>query len=139
MGSAHFADARPLGITLGREELDALYLAGHTLTEQGDFRRAADVFRFIVLVEPLMTEAWQGLGNCHSELDDAETAALIYEAGFRLGGNDPKLGFLCALTLARCGDTAGARDRLAELAELDLEPHFRAGVRALTLKVGGAP
>ncbi len=134
---ASFQEGRPLGVELSGDELQALYLAGHTLFEQGDFRRAADVFRFMVLVEPLFAEAWQGLGNCHEELDDTETAALLYEAGFRLGGNDSTLGFLCARALAKMGDSAGVRDKLAELGELALEPHIAAGVKALEKMVGG--
>ncbi|MBK8999204.1 MAG: hypothetical protein IPM35_26060 [Myxococcales bacterium] len=138
MVTSAFDEGRPLGVELSSEELQAMYLAGHALFEQGDFRRSADVFRFMVLVEPLFAEAWQGLGKCHEELDDTETAALMYEAGFRLGGNDPTLGFLCARALAKTGDPSGARDKLAELAELELEPHIAAGVQALQQLVGGA-
>jgi len=138
MASTNFEAGRPLGIELAVGELDALYLAGHGLFEQGDFRRAADVFRFMVLVEPLFTEAWQGLGKCHEEADDIETAALMYEAGYRLGGNDPTLGFLCARALMRAGDAVSAREKLAELDSLELEPRFAEGIAALRRVVGGA-
>ncbi|MCC6900357.1 MAG: tetratricopeptide repeat protein [Polyangiaceae bacterium] len=129
---------RPLGVSLSSDELQALYLAGHTLFEQGSFRQAADVFRFAVLVEPLFAEAWQGLGRCHDEVGEPETAALIYETGFRLGGNDATLGYLSARALMQCGERVEARERLAELNELDLEPHVAAGVAALEQILGGA-
>lgn len=137
MSSEQLLDARPLGIALGAAELEALYLVGHTFFEQGDFRRAADVFRFLVLAEPLFAEGWQGLGKCHEEEDDIEAAALMYEAGFRLGGNDPTLGFLCAHALRRVGDTTGAARKLEELGDLELDPKIAAGVATLKQLIGG--
>ena len=129
---------RPLGMSLGSDELQALYLAGHTLFDHGNFQQAADVFRFTVLMEPLFAEAWQGLGRCHDEVGDAEAAALVYETGFRLGGNDPTLGYLSARALMQNGEKSEARERLEELAELDLEPHLAAGVAALQQILGVA-
>ena len=121
------------------QELDALYAVGHALFERGDFRKAADVFRFVALADPLRGSAWWALGACHEELDDPEVAATLYDLGFRCGGQPAELGFLCARARARAGDASGARSMLEELSELELSAEVAtAKARLETTLEGGA-
>jgi Flp pilus assembly protein TadD len=129
---------RPLGVTLDAEELDALYSVGHDLYERAEYPRAAEVFRLLVATEPLHVEGWQALGACHEQLDDLETASGLYEIGYRMGGNEPKLGFLCARAAWLDGDAARTRDMLEDLRGRELDETIGAGVRALEQLVARA-
>lgn len=124
-------DDRPLGAALGAEELDALYSVGHDLYERADYPRAAEVFRLLIAAEPLHVEGWQALGACHEQLDDPETACGLYEIGYRMGENDPKLGFLCARASWLAGDAEGTRTMLEDLKDRELDATIAAGVDAL--------
>ncbi len=129
----------PLGVALGAEELDALYSVGHDLYERSDYFRAAEVFRLLVAAEPLHVEGWQALGACHEQVDDLETACGLYEIGYRMGGNEPKLGFLCARASWLAGDTERTRDMLEDLQTRELDDTITMGVRALEQLLGRAP
>ncbi len=125
------SETSPLGIALKPDELHALYLVGHELFERGAFVKAANVFRLIVLVEPLHVESWQALGACHEELDDVTTAGALYRVGFIMGGHDAKLGFLQARSLWRGGDHAEARMVLDALDVRGSDSEVQAGITAL--------
>ncbi len=103
------------------EQLDAMYAVAHGLYERADFARAADVLRFIVLVDPLRSDAWWALGACHEQIDDHEVAATLYDVGFRMS-DDPDLGLLCARALVKAGDRAAAREMLLSVADVDTSP-----------------
>lgn len=121
----------PLGVALGAEEFGALYSVGHDLYERDDYQRAAEVFRLLVAAEPLHVEGWQALGACHEQLDDLETACGLYEIGYRMGGNEPKLGFLCARASWLAGDSERTRIMLEDLEDRELDDTIASGVRAL--------
>jgi tetratricopeptide (TPR) repeat protein len=58
----------------GQQLADAAYPAG-----------AADIFRYVLHVEPTQLAAWHALGLCHLELDDFETAARLFELASEMG------------------------------------------------------
>jgi len=128
-------DAQPLGIALSGEQIEALYLAGHSLLGR-DPRRAADGFRLLALCEPLYTDAWHALGSCHEELGELDVAATLYETGFLLGGKAPALGLLAARAHWLAGDPEQSTRLLDILGELELPSHVEAGARALGAIVG---
>lgn len=104
----------------------ALYDVASALYDRDDFRRAADLFRYVALTTPTFAHAWWGLGACHERLEDHGTAAILYETGYRLGGEDvPELALLCARARLADGDAEGASAVLEELDHVGLGDDLR--------------
>ncbi len=111
------------------QKLDAIYALAHELFENGDYARAADLFRYMIVVEPLREDGWWGLGACHERLEDYEIACEIYETGFELGSID--LGLRWADVRLQIGDDDGAREVLEQVLEQDDSETVVAAVRAM--------
>jgi hypothetical protein len=103
------------------EELDAMYTVAHMLYERADYARAADVLRFVVLADPLRSDAWWALASCHEQVEDHEVAATLYDVGFRLSDRS-ELGLLCARAWVKAGEHAAAREMLGLVASSDASP-----------------
>lgn len=86
------------------EELEACYAVGRICFERDDFKRAADIFRFITVADPTNRKAWWGLGRCHEALEDYAVAGGIYEIGFLLSGEGFDLGCLSARAWIQAGE-----------------------------------
>jgi hypothetical protein len=97
-------------------ELDALYAVGYELFHRDDVRRAADVFRFLLLLGPNRADTWCALAVCHERVADEATSERLYELGFRACAS-AELALRCARVRARSGDRAGAREMLAAAVE----------------------
>lgn len=117
-------------------EQRALFAAGHILYARDEYERAADVFRFIVLADPLDADAWWALGACHEQLGDFEAAALQYENAFRFGEARADVGLLWTRALIRAGST-DAKEALNEVAELELDGVQSRQLSALRAELGG--
>lgn len=91
-------------------EIDAYYAVGKLLYDNDDFRKAADVFRLVALLDPTRCDAWWALGACHEQEGDLETAAAMYETGFHLGEQPIEVGLLAARALHRTGERARAQE-----------------------------
>ena len=118
--------------------LAALYAIGCELYDRDDWARAADVYRFVAVCEPTFSDAWWALGACHERLDDPETAAQIYDVGFRLGGRRPELAVLCAAASRAAGDDDGAAGALAQLEPGELSPELARRVAAIAHELSGS-
>jgi len=121
----------------GGRELDAFYAVGHLLYEQGDFARAAHVFRYVLFVDPTRADAWLALGACHECADDVDVAAAIYRCGFGVAGRDPELGLHAARAHARCDDYDDASQVLEALADLELDVEQRKRLEAVATLTKG--
>ena len=135
--SAAVNAARTMGSPEMAASLDALYQIGWELYQRDDFTRAADVFRFLALLQPTRHEAWWALGACHEQLDDDAVAAVLYEIAFRAGEGPAELGLLCARARARAGDRSGAADLLASMRGATRDDAVLARIGALETEIGG--
>lgn len=104
------------------EKLGAFYAVGHELYEREDYVNAAHAFRYVVFRDPLHRDAWWALGACHEQLDDFETAANLYDLGFRATDLDPDLGLRAARAYLEAGDKNAAQNILGQLSEVELSP-----------------
>jgi tetratricopeptide (TPR) repeat protein len=103
------------------DELEAFYAIGRICYERDDFKRAADIFRFITTADPTNQKAWWGLGSCHAALEDYAVAGGLYEIGFLLSGQGFDLGYLSAHAWVQAGEYDEAERVLDALHELTLE------------------
>lgn len=113
------------------EALEAFYAVGFQLFEQGDYSRAADVFRYVVVSDQGRADAWWALGACHEQIDDLELAASLYEIGFNMSGHDATLGLLAARARAASGDMDAGRELMQRVAELELDAEQRSRFEAV--------
>jgi Flp pilus assembly protein TadD len=109
-----------LAPSVSQNERDALLGVGQMLYERGEFDKAADVLRFLVVAVPLDARAWWALGSCNEQLDDLEGAAAMYAQAVRLGEEDPQPALLCARALIRLDQREAAREVLEEINENEL-------------------
>ncbi len=119
------------------EQLDAMYTVAHMLYERGDFARAADILRYVVLADPLRSDAWWALGACHEQVDDHAIAAALYDIGYRMG-EDAALGLLCARAFVRAGEPARAREILATLLDNDPTPDTKVKAQSILHEMGAS-
>jgi tetratricopeptide (TPR) repeat protein len=90
------------------------FFEGEILRLQDDCARAVQAYRRSLLLEPLRTDAWIGMGDCHARTGDALQAFVHYRTALSL---DPdrvdalnELG-LISLSLANNSDAAEAFER----------------------------
>jgi tetratricopeptide (TPR) repeat protein len=123
------------------EEVEAVYAIGHAYYAREDFRRAADVFRLLVLTRPQEARGWTALGACHDAVDETEQAEALYEAALLapLGDKDrDRARVFLARLLASQGRDDEARTHVEALEGLELADVLDAELGALHRRVGGA-
>ncbi len=124
-----------------REEAEAVYAIGHAYYARDDFRRAADVFRLLVLTRPQEARGWTALGACHDAVDEAEQAEALYEAALLapLGDADRDRArvFLARLLTAQGRDDE-ARAHVEALEGLELADVLDAELASLHRRWRGA-
>lgn len=123
------------------EEVEAVYAIGHAYYARDDFRRAADVFRLLVLTRPQEARGWTALGACHDAVDEAEHAEALYEAALLapLGDVDrDRARVFLARLLASQGRHDEARTHVEALEGLELADVLDAELGALHRRLGGA-
>ncbi len=116
-------------------ELEACYAVGRMCFEREDYKRAADIFRFLTLTDPTNLKAWWGLGGCHEAIEDYAVAGGLYEIGFRLSGEGFDLGLLSARAWLEAGENSEADRMLDVLDELDIDIQQRAQLDLLRSKM----
>lgn len=118
-------------------ELEACYAVGRMCFERDDFKRAADLFRFITLTDPTNQKGWWGLGTCHEAIEDFAVAARIYEIGFRLSGEAFALGYLSAQAWLKSGEVDDADRMLDVLEDFDFDADEIAKLEQLRSQMDG--
>lgn len=124
------------------EEVEAVYAIGHAYYAREDFRRAADVFRLLVLTRPQEARGWTALGACHDAVDEPEHAEALYEAALLapLGDVDrDRARVFLARLLASQGRDEEARAHVDALEGLELADVLDAELSTLHRRWRGAP
>lgn len=124
----------------GHDEVEAVYAIGHAYYAREDFRRAADVFRLMVLTRPQEARGWTALAACHDAVDDTEQAETLYEAALLapIGDHDrDRARVFLARLLASQGRASEAREHLDALEGLDHADVLEAEITSLRRSIGG--
>jgi Flp pilus assembly protein TadD len=122
------------------EEVEAVYAIGHTYYAREDFRRAADVFRLLVLTRPQEARGWTALGACHDAVDEVEQAEALYEAALLapLGEVDrDRARVFLARLLASQGRLDEAQAHVDALEGLELVDVIGAELASIRRDLGG--
>jgi adenylate cyclase len=94
-------------IDTGRDDPDALWMAGHAIAQfSGDHKAAAAAIERALVLNPNSAHAWTLRGWVHLYLDEADPAIAAFERASRLSPLDPR-GYLIKGGLARAHLTAG--------------------------------
>jgi Flp pilus assembly protein TadD len=123
--------------SIDSSERDALFAAGHILYDRGEHERAADVFRFLVVADPLHAASWWALGSCCEQLERLEEAAFMYGNAVRFGEPDPTPALLWVRALLRSGEPQRAAEVLDEIETDELDPTSRERALALRMEIRG--
>lgn len=123
--------------SLPASALDAFYAVGHQFFEQGDYFRAADVFRYVVASDSARVDGWWALGACHEQIDELEIAAALYEIAFSLSPDNAEIGLLAARARLASGERDAAHEILEAISNLDIDAPQRKRVAALVRMVEG--
>ncbi len=123
------------------QQAEAVYAIGHAYYAREDFRRAADVFRLLVLTRPQEARGWTALAACHDAVDDVEHAEALYEAALLapIGEHErDRARVFLARLLASQGRTAEAREHVEAIEGLELADVLETEIRTLRRQLGGA-
>jgi len=71
------------------QEMESLYEEAYAFYEQNKFVQAADLFRWLVLLNPYVERSWMGLAACQQLLKLYENALKAYAIATLLDKNDP--------------------------------------------------
>jgi adenylate cyclase len=112
-------------IDTGKDDPDALWMAGHTIaTLSGDHKAGAAAIERALLLNPNAALAWCMRGWVHLFLDEADPAIAAFERASRLSPLDPQ-GYSIKGGLARAHLTAGRYEEAMRWVDQTILEHPR--------------
>ncbi|MDE0155278.1 MAG: hypothetical protein OXI88_02645 [Gammaproteobacteria bacterium] len=105
-------DGLPGAFDLGREEVEALYAAGHQLLGKGDLKRAREAFNFLVICESQDARFWTALAVVLHKQKDWPAAIDAYSMAALLDATNVRLYFHAAECLMQSRDWPRAQQSL---------------------------
>jgi tetratricopeptide (TPR) repeat protein len=91
LGSAAVESEGPLADPKSRLDTLVDLRAGHSHQSRGEYRQAADSFRRVLEVNPLMLDAWKNLGHSLHSLGELDEALEAYRKALQLSKGAPSV------------------------------------------------
>ncbi|MCP5470208.1 MAG: SycD/LcrH family type III secretion system chaperone [Chlamydiales bacterium] len=110
------SETMQFALEISNREMEEMYAEAYAFYEEAHYKRASNIFRFLVMLDPLTSRYWLGLAACLQLLEKYEKALKCYAVVTLIDRHNPEPHYQAHACYTALGDEKEAALAL-EIAE----------------------